>query len=163
VEIIRSHSGTRWDPRPRYRTGSLSTFIQFFYHARIVLGSVPGSIAIVLDWSRFVFRAVGFLIGGILLDARESTNYFRVFYVRRFFRIVPIYVAVLLIFPGLLFFARVFFHGDYSWLDSKPLPWYSFWIFTQNFWMARTNSSGAMIIAVTWSLAIEEQFSSLFR
>jgi peptidoglycan/LPS O-acetylase OafA/YrhL len=113
-----------------------------------------------LSWTGvdLFFVLSGFLIGGILLDARESTNYFRVFYVRRFFRIVPIYVAVLLIFPALLFFARICFHGDYTWLDSKPLPWYSFWTFTQNFWMARTNSSGAMIIAVTWSLAIEEQF-----
>src|SRR5262245_44918981 len=43
------------------------------------------------------FVLSGFLIGGILMDARESPSYFKTFYLRRAFRIVPVYFAWVLI------------------------------------------------------------------
>src|SRR5229473_7035726 len=125
--------------------------------------ATPLSYALVLGrltWSGvdLFFVLSGFLIGGILLDARKATNYFRIFYTRRFFRILPIYAAVLLIFPVFLFAAKRMHRGDFTWLSTGALPWYSYWTFTQNFWMTHARSLGPNTLGITWSLAIEEQF-----
>lgn len=94
------------------------------------------------------FVLSGFLIGGILIDARSSPNYFRAFYVRRICRIVPAYFAFL----AVAAFSTALFH----------LPWGELWrtslVFVQNFWMAAHNSFGKTVIGHTWSVAVEEQF-----
>ena len=38
------------------------------------------------------------------------------------------------------------------------MPWYSYITFTQNIWMAICGTLGGPVIAITWSLAVEEQF-----
>src|SRR5947207_14560338 len=98
--------------------------------------TAPGtSLSYALYFGRLTWTGVdlffilsGLLIGGILLDARKASNYFQVFYTRRFFRIVPIYAAILLIVPTFLFLAQHMRHG--RWLTPEHPPWYSFWIFT---------------------------------
>ena len=113
-----------------------------------------------LSWTGvdLFFVLSGFLIGGILLDARYATNYFSVFYTRRFFRIVPIYFAVLLLLPDLTAFGEWTQHGNFRWFLESSTPWYSYWTFTQNFWMAHAGTFGGSGLWMTWSLAVEEQF-----
>ena len=135
----------------------------YFVTPTIAAPATPLSYALVfgrLTWSGvdLFFVLSGFLIGGILLDARNATNYFKIFYTRRFFRIVPIYAAILLVFFALSFAVQRAHHGDFTWLTAHALPWLSYWTFTQNFWMAQATTLGANALAITWSLAIEEQF-----
>ncbi|MGA7794488.1 MAG: acyltransferase [Candidatus Acidiferrales bacterium] len=100
------------------------------------------------------FVLSGFLIGGILIDARDSDNYFRVFYVRRFYRILPLYGALCLLSVA-VFYAHLSTH---AWLFEGKVPWYSYLTFGQNFWMAKYNAMNSRQIDATWSLAVEEQF-----
>lgn len=135
----------------------------YFVAPTVVASATPLSYALVfgrLTWSGvdLFFVLSGFLIGGILLDARKATNYFQIFYTRRFFRIVPIYAAILLALPALVYAVQRSRHGDLTWIIANDLPWYSYWTFTQNFWMAHAATLGGVALSVTWSLAIEEQF-----
>ena len=55
------------------------------------------------------FVSSGFLIGGILLDVKDSPHYFKTFYVRRAYRVLPLYyMAVLGIFLLRLISFRLF-------------------------------------------------------
>lgn len=104
------------------------------------------------------FVLSGFLIGGILMDARSSTNYFRVFYTRRFFRIVPIYAVCLMCGLGLTTLSRFGAAQKLGWAPQGQLPWLPYFAFLQNFWMSYRNTLGLLPLSVTWSLAVEEQF-----
>jgi peptidoglycan/LPS O-acetylase OafA/YrhL len=112
-----------------------------------------------LTWSGvdLFFVLSGFLIGDILLDARDSPRYFRTFYLRRSCRIFPLYFVVVAIFLSLLHFADSS-ALRWEWLLDGAVPAASYMTFTQNFAMAGTRDFGAAFLNVTWSLAIEEQF-----
>ena len=116
----------------------------------------------IMGWSGvdLFFVLSGFLIGGILLDARESRAYYRVFYARRFFRIVPLYALLLGVFFACRALTTAGLTPGIRWLviGEPDAPWWSYATFTQNFWMAAEGAFGAHFLAVTWSLAIEEQF-----
>lgn len=85
--------------------------VEHFFRFPFVHGTLlsRATIPFRLAWTGvdLFFVLSGFLIGGILIDARKSENYFQVFYVRRFFRIVPIYAAVLVSVAILGFLARL--------------------------------------------------------
>lgn len=101
------------------------------------------------------FVLSGFLIGGILIDARQSPNYFRVFYRRRVCRILPMYFAS---FAAILLAAHFVNSSETPNLLHPLIPWPASVTFMQNFWMAFRNDPGSFALAPTWSLAVEEQF-----
>ena len=113
-----------------------------------------------LFWSGvdLFFVLSGFLIGGILLDVRNSPNYFKAFYARRAFRIIPIY-AILIGTYYLCFAAGVPGRiAGSDWLFGPTVPWYAYATFTQNIRYAIGAPALPTWLGVTWSLAIEEQF-----
>jgi len=99
------------------------------------------------------FVLSGFLITGILLDSKGKPDYFRRFYLRRVFRIFPIYYAYLILFfhvvpliahaTGRL--AALTYGGDEAW----------FWLYLSN-WRDAYHQNGYLYHF--WSLSIEEQF-----
>jgi len=128
------------------------------------------TVALPLEWHGVLRRAVasidgvaifftlsGFLIGGILLDHAKAPNLLQVFYTRRFFRIMPVYWLLLLSFVLVRALDNHWRWGLIQFTDSDA-PFWHYLVFTQN----NTTELGAMWLAVTWSLAVEEQFYLVF-
>lgn len=155
--------------RPRHYLGldgirGLAILMVVFSHFIIVAGDMDSSHPLQrllmsghLGVDLF-FVLSGFLITGILIDGKKSTNYFSAFYARRALRIFPLYYGVLL----------------FGWLSvvsltPKDIPrlsgadsyaWH--WFYASNIgisfkgdWL---NSPTWVQISHFWSLAIEEQF-----
>ena len=106
-----------------------------------------------LGWSGvdLFFVLSGFLIVGVLLDSKNSSNFFSVFYIRRALRILPLYYVLL---ASFLILPRFISNED---LFKHTLPFWSYLSFTQNLFMLKLDF-GSSWLAVTWSLAVEEQF-----
>lgn len=111
-----------------------------------------------LFWSGvdLFFVLSGFLISGILLDSRDSASYYRTFYMRRLHRILPVYCIWLA-----LFFGGVLAGLDH-WLGVKifdsEVPLWFYPLFIQNnsgLWLGK---DAPLWMAMSWSLAVEEQF-----
>src|SRR6201993_2066847 len=76
------------------------------------------------------FVLSGFLITGILLDAKGSANYFRNFYARRGLRIWPLYYLILLFMFVVVPLIRP---QDTAEIFQRATPWWSYPFFLQNF------------------------------
>jgi peptidoglycan/LPS O-acetylase OafA/YrhL len=103
------------------------------------------------------FVLSGFLITGILLNAKGQPGYFRNFYAKRAFRIWPLYYLLLLVSFGLVPLVIVHAHlpmGEFKLLESRNKLVYI--LLLQNLWYP--GGAGPTMLAMTWSLAIEEQF-----
>jgi len=108
-----------------------------------------------LAWSGvdLFFVLSGFLIVGILLDAKGSPRYFRTFYTRRACRIFPLYFLLV----AAMYAAKLTVLGKSDWLFGGNFSLPHYLTFTQNFF-AIDKWYGPNWTGITWSLAIEEQF-----
>lgn len=104
------------------------------------------------------FVLSGFLITGILLDAKGGRGYFRAFYVRRLLRIFPLYYLFLAL---MLYFAPHFEGTEAARAGRLSVDdqWW-FWLHGVNIALSfpATNATIPLDTVHIWSLSFEEQF-----
>lgn len=132
----------------------LGVILVLFYHygsSTMALGLGTSVLQVTgIGWSGvdLFFVLSGFLITGLLYDAKGKQNYFKNFYARRTLRIFPLYyfaaitVIILAVITG------------YGILGGSNPVWVL--LYVGNFQMAI--NGGGSILDHFWSLAIEEQF-----
>jgi peptidoglycan/LPS O-acetylase OafA/YrhL len=105
------------------------------------------------------FVLSGFLITGILFDAKGSAHYFRNFYMRRVLRIFPLYYGALLVIFVIIPIWRPM-NGPQDQRLMQNQHW--LWIYAANIPQAITNDwpleTSWVKLNHFWSLAIEEHF-----
>jgi peptidoglycan/LPS O-acetylase OafA/YrhL len=133
----------------------LTIFLHYVCRSGFFTSLGPRRLALLLDssWSGvdIFFVLSGFLIGGITIDHGHAENFFRVFYLRRALRILPLailtiafsYLILPLLNPSILWGAQV--------------PPYAYLLFINNIWTS-LGRSPYIPLGSMWSLAIEEQF-----
>jgi peptidoglycan/LPS O-acetylase OafA/YrhL len=101
------------------------------------------------------FVLSGFLIGGIILDQHKSSNFLKIFWIKRACRILPVYLLLL---GSYFVFKNTVPLKDQEWLFGNSMPWWTYFLFVQNIAMGLEGTFGANYLGITWSLAVEEQF-----
>jgi len=163
------------EPRPSGRIpeldglrGTAILFVLVFHYITQQGPTPPGTIAhvlqriVIMGWSGvdLFFVLSGFLIGGILMDARSSSSYYRTFYARRFFRIIPIYYLWITAYVVAIFLAG----GRIQSLSNSgirpPLDFavFAHYLFLQNLGFHGFGGLAGAWFGHLWSLAVEEQF-----
>ncbi|MGH9443114.1 MAG: acyltransferase family protein [Thermoanaerobaculia bacterium] len=134
--------------------GILVVMITHFSRVNASDASVSAGLRSAVDVSTFAlpmfFVLSGFLITGILLEAREKSHYFRNFFIRRALRILPLYYGVL----AVLFILRPSW-GRALGGTSSPI-W--LWTYVANIEMARHGHCTYAFLCNFWSLTVEEQY-----
>jgi peptidoglycan/LPS O-acetylase OafA/YrhL len=140
--------------------------VVLYHYVALSGGAAPGTALyafqqhFAIGWAGvdLFFVLSGFLIGGILLDARSSGTYFSTFYARRVFRIMPLYyfwIALYFMFVLGPFrsLSALLAHNSEHWSD---VPLYV--LFAQNSVKIIHGDFGTAWLGPLWSLAVEEQF-----
>jgi peptidoglycan/LPS O-acetylase OafA/YrhL len=126
----------------------IAIIVVFLYHATQLAGISTLRLAMGWGWMGvdLFFVLSGYLITGILFDAREDASYYRAFYGKRVLRILPAYAFYLAV---LMWVQWNQFRGTQGWYVSN-LSNVLFWL---RGWTVAPRGAEHL-----WSLAVEEQF-----
>jgi peptidoglycan/LPS O-acetylase OafA/YrhL len=105
------------------------------------------------------FVLSGFLITGLLLDAKGGAAYFRNFYARRILRIFPLYYFVVVL--SLVILPHIHNAKSEKFGAIKGDEWW-YWVYLSNYIIGYRHAFRHGILDVSWTLAIEEQFYLLW-
>jgi peptidoglycan/LPS O-acetylase OafA/YrhL len=139
------------------RLRGLAILLVLIFHAEPVVPTVLVGVAHQLWLGVDVFFVLsGFLITGILWDTRDGKSYFGRFYGRRVLRIWPAYLLMLIFAFLAMPLLKMIAGGPLTEIPKETLRPWPYLLMIQNLFAKALASSA--ILAVTWSLAIEEQF-----
>jgi peptidoglycan/LPS O-acetylase OafA/YrhL len=135
----------------------IAVLLVFFFHYLPRNSHNPLSWLASLGWSGvdLFFVLSGFLITGILYDTCGSSNFFKAFYARRALRLFPLYFVAV----GLVLFVAALGRTPTNW---KAIPFY---IYGANIMLGlgfAPDFTPYFQCTHFWSLALEEQFYSLW-
>lgn len=129
----------------------VGTMITTNWVERIVAGvAIYGSYGVEL-----FFVLSGFLITGILYDARSKPHYFRNFYMRRLLRIFPLYYGVLVLLFVVAPLIPQLRGPSLEYLVDRQ-AWA--WLYAVNIYIAKNGEWSLSYLDHFWSLAVEEHF-----
>lgn len=130
--------------------------IDFDFLERLVRVFTSGHLSV-----SFFFVLSGFLITYLMLEEKETSGKFSVknFYIRRIFRIWPLYYCVLIF----SYFIYPFVKTKLGYVDQNPYSLIHQLLFLANFDNIRIHVNdlvgvAPMMIGINWSVSIEEQF-----
>jgi peptidoglycan/LPS O-acetylase OafA/YrhL len=137
---------------------ALVLFHHFVIYSGMVRGHYLDQYVLRLGHSSWIgvdlfFVLSGFLITGILYDAKASQHYFRDFYARRALRIFPLYFAFL---AGSFLILPIFLAPAAGQALTTGQAWY--WLYLSNFDVALNGWRQPLHFGHFWSLAVEEQY-----
>jgi peptidoglycan/LPS O-acetylase OafA/YrhL len=148
--------GPREEPRIRALDGLRGLMTIMVVISHFFAEVAHGFAALAFGWIAVTmfFVLSGFLVGRLILEKQDRANFFKVFYMRRVCRTLPVYVfCVTLVFLIMTALPQA------PWLDAEVMfPLWSYLTFTQNFFMVATDSIGPHWLAPTWTLTVEEHF-----
>jgi len=145
----------------------MAVLLVLLYHYVFLTSAAPRSgivhylqTAFRMGWAGvdLFFVLSGFLIGGILLNAKDSPRYFKTFYLRRIYRIFPIYYLWIGVYFFVAFTPLTRWAGPTGIVRDKWTIIPAYGLFLQNIVWSRGEAFRTAWLAALWSLAVEEQF-----
>ena len=119
-------------------------------------GEVPSGLPVLMvGWLAvdMFFVLSGYLVGRLILEKGGASNFLGVFYVRRAYRTLPIYMVSVVAIFGLVGLI------DRPWARAETsFPLWSYLTFNQNVFMAAHDTVGHEWLGPTWTMGLEEHF-----